>query len=89
MGLGINGLFMSSPLTLFTGRIYQSPMDIHVYILSKSEDGMVDFFLFKFVNFDFRENRRVARRPSSKGAQSQCPNKKKGQKLVEKSPFLC
>ena len=35
MGLELNGLFMSPPLTLLTGRIYQSPMVILVYIMSK------------------------------------------------------
>jgi hypothetical protein len=54
----------------------------------KSEDGMVELFLFESLDFDLSENRRAPRRPSSEGAQSQCPNKK-GQKLVEKSPFLC
>ena len=36
MGLELNSLFMFSSLTLPTGRIYQSLIDIHVYILSDS-----------------------------------------------------
>ena len=46
-------------------------------IFRKSEDGMVEFFLFESLDFDFRENRRAPRRPSSEGAQCQVPNKKK------------
>jgi hypothetical protein len=42
-------------------------------IFRKSEDGMVEFFLFELSNLDFRQNRVALPRPSCEGAQSQSP----------------
>ena len=46
----LNGLFIFSLLTLLTGRIYQSLMDIRMYILSKyirGEENVVVDALFR------------------------------------------